>query len=169
MKQTPKKVYILKEGKYEAIPYDKFCSAIRADGSYRDKRFLFLHGILLEVTEEDYVAYYKDMRRQKYIDERARKYGAFSYDALTTDEFNGEDILVDPKHDTAEEAELCIMIETMLNAFQKLTEDEQELIKAIYFDEVSEREYAARLGVYPNAVHKRKVRILEKLKKLMGN
>ena len=61
------------------------------------------------------------------------------------------------------------MIDMLLKVFRQLTDDEQSLLKALYFEGLSEREYAARLGVYPNAVHKRKVRILEKLKKLIGN
>ena len=40
-------------------------------------------------------------------------------------------------------------------------------MKAIYFDGLSEREYAAQLGVYPNAVHKRKLRILAKLRRMI--
>lgn len=106
---------------------------------------------------------------QRYIEERAKKFGTFSYDALTTDEFNGEDILVDSDSDISKEVEHHLMLEKLLNVFQRLTSDEQALVKAIYFDGLSEREYAAQLGVYPNAVHKRKVRVLEKLKKLMEN
>ena len=106
---------------------------------------------------------------QRYIEERAKKFGTFSYDALTTDEFNGEDILVDSDSDISKEVEHHLMLEKLLNVFQRLTSDEQALVKAIYFDGLSEREYAAQLGVYPNAVHKRKVRVLDKLKMLMEN
>ena len=169
MKYTPKKVYILEEGKYIEMPYEKFNCRKQEDESYREKRFLSLHGMLMEVTEEEYISYYKEKRRQRYIEERAKKFGTFSYDALTTDEFNGEDILVDSVTDISKEVEHHLMVEKLLHIFQRLTPDEQARVKAIYFDELSEREYAAQLGVYPNAVHKRKVRILEKLKKMMEN
>ena len=88
---------------------------------------------------------------------------------MTTDGFNGEEILVDPNKSPEEEVEQHLMIEMLLSLFQELSVEEQALIKAIYFEGLSEREYAARLGVYPNAVHKRKCKILEKLKKLMKN
>lgn len=169
MKYTPKKVFILEESKYIEMPYEEFTRRKQEDESYQMKRFLSLHGMLMEVTEEDYISYYKDKRRQRYIEERAKKFGTFSYDALTTDEFNGEDILVDSDSDISKEVEQQLMIEKLLNVFQGLTPDEQALVKAIYFDGLSEREYAAQLSVYPNAVHKRKVRILEKLKKMMEN
>ena len=169
MKYTPKKVFILEDSKYIEMSYEEFNRRKQEDESYREKRFLSLHGVLMEVAEEDYLSYYKEKRRQRYIDERAKKFGTFSYDALTTDEFNGEDILVDSGADISEEVEIHLMLEKLLNIFQRLTPNEQSLVKAIYFDGLSEREYAAQLGVYPNAVHKRKVRILEKLKKIMEN
>ena len=45
-------------------------------------------------------------------------------------------------------------------------EDERYLIVQLYFLEKTEREIAALEGIYHNAVHKRKLRILSKLKKL---
>lgn len=48
-----------------------------------------------------------------------------------------------------------------------LPEDEQELIRKLFYEGLTEREYAAEKGIYPNAVHKKKVRILGKLKKLL--
>ena len=169
MKYTPKKVFILEEGKYIEMPYEEFNRRKQEDKNYREKRFLSLHGMLMEVMEEDYLSYYKEKRRQRYIEERAKKFGTFSYDALTTDEFNGEDVLVDSGTDIGEKVEIHLMLEKLLNIFQRLTLDEQSLVKAIYFDGLSEREYAVQLGVFPNAVHKRKVRILEKLKMMMEN
>jgi transketolase N-terminal domain/subunit len=44
-----------------------------------------------------------------------------------------------------------------------------EILTALYFDEMSEREYAKQNSVYHNAIHKKKKRILEKLKKQFEN
>ena len=49
----------------------------------------------------------------------------------------------------------------------QLSESEQRLIQAIYFDGLTEREYADLLGVCRNAVHKRKIRILSKIRKIL--
>ena len=46
----------------------------------------------MEVTEEAYKEYYRDKRRQKFIDERSRLNGDVSYNALDTDETLGEDV-----------------------------------------------------------------------------
>lgn len=48
-----------------------------------------------------------------------------------------------------------------------LAPEEQALIRALFFEEKTERQYAEELGVYRNAVHVRKTRILKKLKKLL--
>ncbi len=165
MKYSPKKVFVLENGQYTEITFEELQRRENEVMGYKGKYFLPLHGVLMEVTKEEYALYYKEKRRERYIAEQAKEAGAFSYDALTTDEFNGEDILMDPNINPEEEAEHNIMIEMLLSLFQELSMEEQALIKAIYFDGLSEREYAARLGVYPNAVHKRKCKILEKLKK----
>ena len=58
----------------------------------------------MEVDEDTYREFYKTKRRQKYLEERSVKNGDFSYDMLTTNDFNGEDILVDEMADTCEKA-----------------------------------------------------------------
>ena len=60
-----------------------------------------------------------------------------------------------------------MMIEKLYQSLEFLDNDERILIDALFFQGMSEREYASVLGVYPNAVHKRKTRILEKLKKIL--
>ena len=65
---------------------------------------------------------YKDKRRQKYLDERSAKNGDFSYDMLTTDEFNGEDILVDMASYTAGDVENEIMLDNLQLEFKSVSE-----------------------------------------------
>ena len=49
-------------------------------------------------------------------------------------------------------------------ALSMLSADERELIDRLYFQNQTVREVAMGMGIYPNAVHKRKNRILRKLK-----
>ena len=53
--------------------------------------------------------------------------------------------------------------------FLLLSDSEQTLIKAIFFEELSEREVGLRLGVTQSVVNKRKSKILAKLRKIMEN
>lgn len=164
---TPKKVFILVSGKYIEISYEEFCRSEK-DGKnlYKDRFFLPLHGMLMEVTEKVYKHFYKDKRRQKYLYELSEKNNDISYDMITTVEFNGEDILID-NVDVCETVISSMMIEKLLRCISLLSNSEQELIKAIFFDGESERDFAKRKGVYHNAVHKRKMRILKKLRNLL--
>ncbi|MBR0596442.1 sigma-70 family RNA polymerase sigma factor [Sinanaerobacter chloroacetimidivorans] len=54
-------------------------------------------------------------------------------------------------------------------ALSLLSEDERILIEQLYFEERTEREIADERGIYHNAVHKQKNRILEKLRKNLKN
>ena len=90
MKYAPKKVFILENGVYREISYNELKQLEQADKSYMDKFFLPLHGMLMEVTEQTYREYYRDKRRQKYVDERSKLNGDVSYNALDTDETLGE-------------------------------------------------------------------------------
>lgn len=51
-------------------------------------------------------------------------------------------------------------------AISLLSDDERELIDRLFFQGQTVREVAMGMGIYPNAVHKRKNRILGKLKKI---
>ena len=166
MKYIPKKVFILVEGKYIEMPYEEFNRRKHEDESYREKRFLSLYGMLMEVTEEEYVSYYKDKRRQRYIEERAKKFGTFSYDALTTEEFNGEDILSDPNSDVEEEVQIRYFTEKLRTALSELTDDERIIITLHYYKEISERELAKKYGISQQAISKRIKKIREKLKSI---
>lgn len=166
MKYAPKKVFVLDGNTYLELTSEQFC---QQKEQYTGRRFLPLHGMLMEVSEADYKEFYREQRRQKYLDERSASNGDFSYDMLTTDEFNGEDILVDVLSATADQAEKKIYLDKLRKTLTQLSNNERQLIQALYFDQLSEREYAAQIGVYHNAVHYRKGQILAKLKKAMYN
>lgn len=167
MKHAPKKVFILEDGEYIEISYKEFCQRKETDTTYKDKLFIFLHGMLMEVTANDYLEFHKDKRRQKYIDERSVENGDFSYDMLTTDDFNGEDILPDKSEPLDEQVVQKIMTDKLKSALPLLAEDEQKLIREIFYENLSERSLAEKYDVSQVAIHKRKVKILEKLKKIM--
>jgi len=58
-------------------------------------------------------------------------------------------------------------MEQLHKALNVLSDDERYLIIQLYFEERTEREVAEELGVYHNAVHKQKIRILAKLRKIL--
>lgn len=145
-----------------------------------DKKKIWINGQLIEVTEEVYAAYMKGDRKMRYF-ENDLKTERFllgengqlrqiipswedSLDRLMDD--NAEQFA--DQHESVEETVFRkLSVEALHLALKQLSASEYALIAAIFFDGKTEREYAEELGVYRNAVHKRKMRILEKLKKLM--
>ena len=102
MKYAPKKVFIIKDGGYQELTYEAYCALCESDSSYKDKRFLPLHGMLMEVTEDDFKEFYRNQRRQKYLEERSINNQDISIDMLPTQEFRDRDVLFDSDQDVAE-------------------------------------------------------------------
>ena len=60
-----------------------------------------------------------------------------------------------------------LAVDKLHTALLQLTKEERDLIYALFYEEKTEREYAGQLGLYRNAVHVRKIKVLKKLKKLL--
>ncbi|MEH2932037.1 sigma-70 family RNA polymerase sigma factor [Candidatus Ventrimonas sp. KK005] len=60
-----------------------------------------------------------------------------------------------------------IQSEMIHKALSFLSDEEEKLIRLLFFEERTEREVAELMGIYHNAVHKRKKRILRKLKNIL--
>ena len=58
--------------------------------------------------------------------------------------------------------------ERLRTAIQQLTPDQQEMVQAIYFENVSVNDYAARMGVTQSAISHRLQTVKRKMKKLLG-
>jgi RNA polymerase sigma factor (sigma-70 family) len=69
-----------------------------------------------------------------------------------------EDILLAAEFSEVDELHRCIAL---------LDEDEQALIRALFFEGLTERQYAEKLGISKTALHARKVKVLIKIKNLM--
>ena len=168
MKYTPRKVFILENGEYIEISYEELCRLTEDNNSpYADKLFLPLHGMLMEVTPEQYAEFYRIQNRQRYMDRRSADNGDISVDMLTTDEFNGADILVDPGESVDELVIRKMQTDKLLGCLSLLEQEEQLLIRDLFYNGLTEREAAQKYGVSQVAIHKRKLRILKKLKNMM--
>lgn len=62
-----------------------------------------------------------------------------------------------------------IQHEMLHKAISLLSDEEEKLIQLLFFEEHTEREVAELMGIYHNAVHKQKKRILKKLKNILKN
>ena len=163
------KCFIKTDNGYEEITYEELLRREEADPSYKGRKFLPLHGMLMEVTPEEYQAFYKVQNRQRYINRRSIDKGDISYDMLTTEEQNGADILADSAPDVVEQVEKRIMLEKLWASLALLSEEELEMLISLFYLEMTERDLAREYQISQVAIHKRKQRILEKLKKFLEN
>ena len=142
-----------------------------------DKKRLWVSGQFIEVTDEVYDAYMKGDRKMRYF-ESDLKAERFLLDKegqirqiIPSREDSLDRLMDDNAEQFADQQESVedvvfrkFSIERLYAALELLTEKERNLIKALFFDELTEREVARVLGVSQPAVHKQKNKILKKLK-----
>ena len=165
MKYAPRKVYIKESGRYVELSYTDFCRRRNAYQTYMDKLFI----PLLEVVREQYTDFYRDKERWRYLQKLDAKNSLLSLDGFTDSEGKPLDFIADEAADIAETVVNAVMVDRLKAALPLLSDSEQELIQAIFFDGLSEREVGARFGITQSVVNKRKARILRKLRKIIEN
>ncbi len=131
-----------------------------------------IDGVDVEVTEEVFQVYSKMDRRERYLEKERSKGKELSLDQMqekgglpgyvgNEDVSCVEDIVLQNE----EQAELTVHKQLLENILSLLSEEEKQLIQALFFDGISTREYAKQIGVYQRAVIYRRDKLLEKLRK----
>ncbi len=167
-KYAPRKVFILENGEYIEISYEELCRREENDPSYKDKFFIPLHGMIMEVDETAYRDFYKAKDRDEYLTWRTR-HKDISYSQFDDDECSGEDLLVDLNAEITDAVIWKITVDKLRLIISMLPEDEQELIHALFFRGLSERKWSEECGIPQRTINDRKRRILAKLKKMLEN
>ena len=143
----------------------------RQDKTANGQRFLItVENQDVEVSEEIYKVYTQMERRERYLVE-CDKDILISLDQMQEDDMKLE-FLSSSNVESAEETvvrtereqEKHDYLKKLPKAMAHLTDEERELINALYFEGVPVREYARITGVRLFAVQKRRDRILEKHK-----
>ena len=168
MKYPPKKVFILENEEYVEITYADLLWRTQHDVSYADRKFLPLHDMLMEVTQEDYYKFYSEADRQRYHNIRSIRRGDLSLDAPMLSDVYDRLLLADPSADTSDIVENKIMAEMLDAAILTLGKEEQLLIYRYYFSEMTERQLSELYGVSQQAISRRIQRIRRKLKEIIA-
>lgn len=135
----------------------------------RKKYQLPAGGKMVDVTEEQYRAFYKYKRREKYLEERDQKHKLYHYSDLDTDELLGEEMFSYPNEESIEERIADrLLIDSLLRCVGKLPEEDQELIHALYYQGKSERACADEFGISQKTINNQRNRILDKLRGMMN-
>ena len=105
--------------------------------------------ILVDLDRQDHNNFQKETRRHCSLE----TYGE-NHDELVADSDMLMDLIQKEKANS------------LFEAVAKLKPSYRELIHALYFEEVSNEEYARRCGVTPGAITRRKINALKKLKNI---
>lgn len=146
----------------------------------KDKRKLWIAGQFIEVTEEIYQVYMQGDRKMRYLEtdlkiERTILDESGRIQQIIPSREDSLDRLVEDNarqfEDTRESVEDAVLRklaeDDLRRALTKLTDEEYALVSALFYEGRTERDYAKELGVSQVAVHKRKQRILKKLKGIL--
>jgi len=154
-----------------------------ADGSFTYT--VTVDGENVEVSAEVYRAYAVAERKMEYMERDLKRDRVLQdADGKAVKDENGRPVelperevslekLVDedwdyPSSEPSPEESVIgqLEISALYECLDLLEADERALIDALFFDGLTEREYAAKIGVTQKAVNKRKHKVLEKLKNL---
>lgn len=167
MKDEDKCFIKLKNGTYKEITHKELQKRRKRYVTYKDKKFIPVQKCLMEVSLDKYKEFYQDIEHQKYINKLKKKYRVLSIEKLHDEDFKGKDILADTNVDVELEVERIEEIEQLKKALLRLNDEDYNLIKALFFNEKTVREYAEIKGIpYSTIQYKKKV-VLKKLKKLL--
>lgn len=142
-----------------------------------DKKKIWIRGQFIEVTDEVYTAYMKGDRKIRYF-ESDLKTGRTVRDkdgnikqVLPSREESLDRLMEDNVHQFSNSHESVediviqkMVLEKLHMALAKLPEKDRELIVALFCEEKTERKYAEQIGVSPSTFHRRREKIIKKLK-----
>ncbi|OUQ79812.1 sigma-70 family RNA polymerase sigma factor [Flavonifractor sp. An100] len=132
------------------------------------KYYLRVQGCLVEVTKDVYRAYYCMERHTRTLDEKDIRNGKVSYSDLDTKETLGEEMVPDLAAESVEDrAVKNVLLQKLRLCLTMLPLEEQKLIYALYYEELTEREYAQQIKLSQRAVNKRRHKILKKLRAML--
>ena len=131
----------------------------------KEKYLIRIQGKLIEVSEDVYYAYFQMERQERTQEEKYQRNHVVSSDALDNSETVGVEGVADLEKPSMEELIMAKELRDRLHhAIEALPKAERELIRAIYFEEMTEKEYAKLTGMSQTGISYRRRNILSKLK-----
>jgi len=157
--------YLWENGQRIEINYGELRARRASDPDFRRRRFWLFDGVLLEVTEDQHQRLRREANRKRYLQQQAQ---GISTCSIATDNVTERDLLWGTPHEDFEERVLqCIVRASMSGFLAALSDDEQALIRALFYEGTTERALAEQWSLTHGAIHQRKLKLLEKLRALL--
>ena len=167
MTYIPKRVFLLDCGKYTELSYEEFCEKKEETEGFdaKNRRYILIQGMLLEVDEPAYREHYRICRRMRYLMEMEQKVQIISFEACIEAGLEGSILPAETEKMPDAIAEGTDMIQRLRCAIDRLTNEERALILAHFFFHATQEELARRHNITQAAVSQRLQRILQKLRR----
>jgi len=150
-----------------------------------EERYIEIDGQQIPVTEKVYRAFKRPLwaehkrkeRAKRCRDERGFRCTKDCHTCGKTRE--GSDLSLDrfldeQGYESADPVDMIelvadkLLLEQLVTCLDELDPDERSLIDALFYSDRTERDYAAEIGISHQAVGKRKLKVINKLRSLMG-
>jgi DNA-directed RNA polymerase specialized sigma24 family protein len=141
---------------------------------------IYVNGQFVEVSEEVFTEYNKGNRKMRYMEQDLKVERIIiepiseTIKVIPSREDSLNRLIDESKKEFAIDQESAednvvqrIMISEMRNCLLLLNADELELINALFFEGYTERSWSKHTGIAVMTLYDRKIKILNKLKKLM--
>ena len=167
MNYIPKRVFLLDCGKYIELSYEEFCEKKEEteDFDAKNRRYILIQGMLLEVNEPAYREHYRICRRMRYLMEMEQKVQILSFEDCIEAGIEGSILPMETEKSPDAIAEGKDTIQRLRCAIERLTNEERALILAHFFFHATQEELAQRHGVNQSSISRSLQKILSKLRK----
>lgn len=161
-------VYMLVDGQQTRFTMKQYLALRENDTRIRSLKFIPIDSRMYEASTEQFKEWKQEQNRRAYLKASAPEYAVVSYDALMREDGTPAcEFIQDETEDVAAEATERVMLETLRKALAQLSAEERQLVRAVFFEGMTEREYAVKSGIPQKTINDRKRRILAKIKNLM--
>lgn len=134
------------------------------------KYYIRIKKTLVEVTEEVYRVYHQMERHERYLSEKDMAHKVWQYSNLDTEDILGEELIPDLQSRNVEDLAMArLLAEKLRRCVKTLPDADRRLIHAIFYEGISERQFAKKMEIPLMTVHDKKRKILAKLEKFLKN
>ncbi|OOO69913.1 hypothetical protein BS638_00565 [Clostridium tepidum] len=131
--------------------------------------YLFVGDKKIDVSEKIYKEYWQETNRENYLKRLDRKNKLRYFSEFVTEEKDRtiEERFADKSIDIEKLVAVKMQIAALHEALNKLNPEEREIIQALFFEEIPQRDLAKKLNISQGAVFRRKEKTLKKLKEFL--
>ena len=131
--------------------------------------YLFVGDKKIDVSEKIYKEYWQETNRENYLKRLDRKNKLSYFSEFVTEEKDRtiEERFADKSIDIEKLVAVKMQIAALHEALNKLNPEEREIIQALFFEEIPQRDLAKKLNISQGAVFRRKEKTLKKLKEFL--